>query len=53
MAKYKLSLLENGKQTSVIRTTDTAIIPVDEANRDYQEYLQFLADGGVPEPADE
>ena len=30
-----------------------ASIPLDEANTDYQEYLQFLADGGVPEPADE
>jgi hypothetical protein len=28
-------------------------IPTDPANTDYQEYLQFLADGGVPEPADE
>lgn len=37
----------------VIRTTDMAIIPFDPANTDYQEYLQFLADGGVPEPADE
>ena len=28
-------------------------IPTDPANTDYQEYLQFLADGGVPEPANE
>ena len=34
------------------RTSDGATIPFDPANTDYQEYLQFLADGGVPEPAD-
>lgn len=37
----------------VKRISDGAFIPFDEANTDYQEYLQFLADGGVPEPADE
>ena len=35
------------------RLADGAVIPFDNANTDYQEYLQFLADGGVPEPADE
>ena len=27
-------------------------IPEDPANRDYQEYLAWLAGGGVPEPPD-
>ncbi len=27
-------------------------IPFDEANTDYQEFLQWKADGGVPEEAD-
>ena len=27
-------------------------IPLDEANTDYQEYLEWVADGGVAEPAD-
>ena len=27
-------------------------IPMVEANTDYQEYLEWVADGGVPEEAD-
>lgn len=41
------------RNDAIIRLLDSAVIPFDEANTDYQEYLQFLADGGVPEPADE
>ena len=35
---------------SVIRTADSACIPNDPANRDWAEYQQWLADGGVPDP---
>jgi len=28
-------------------------IPFDPDNTDYQEYLKWVAEGGVPEPADE
>jgi hypothetical protein len=46
MADYQLTATES----SVIRTADQACIPNDPANRDWQQYQQWLADGGVPDP---
>ena len=37
----------------VIRTADGACIPFAPDNTDYQAYLAWLAEGGVPTPADE
>lgn len=36
---------------SVRRLADGAFVPADEGNRDYREYLDWLAEGNTPEPA--
>lgn len=46
MADYRLT--ENDQ--AVIRTADNATIPNNPDNRDWQEYQQWLIDGGAPDP---
>jgi hypothetical protein len=36
----------------VLRTDDSAVIPPDPANRDWQEYQAWLALGNTPDPAE-
>lgn len=48
----KLLELDGSIANTIKRISDGAVIPFDPDNTDYQEYLQFVADGGVPEPAD-
>ena len=49
---YKLIKNEFGNEIGV-KSTDTAFIPFDPANTDYQQYLKWLAEGNEPLPADE
>jgi hypothetical protein len=41
-----------GEIKMVKRIDDNAFIPFDPANTDYQEYLEWIAAGNEPEPAD-
>jgi len=50
---YKLTKNIYGEESSVIRLSDNACIPFDEANTDYQAYLKWVAEGNTPLPADE
>jgi len=46
--------LETGEdfKDCIKRISDQAIIPFDPANIDYQEYLEWVAEGNTPDPAD-
>ena len=51
---YKLlekNPLTGQESNCVVRTSDNAFIPMDEANTDYQEYLKWLEAGNTPEAA--
>jgi hypothetical protein len=50
---YQLNKNGNDKPVSVRKVADNAFIPMDPANTDYQEYLEWLAEGNTPIPADQ
>ena len=51
MYKLKTNLIFNNKILQ--RLSDNAFIPFDLDNTDYQQYLEWVAEGNTPEPADE
>ena len=50
---YKLIKNIAGEVNIVQRLSDTAFIPFDPANSDYQAYLKWLDEGNTPLPAEE
>ena len=52
--KYINDPITGTKSTNtILRKEDNAFIPFDEANRDYQAYLAWVAEGNIPEAADQ
>lgn len=49
----KVKTLTGIDDKSITRTIDSACIPFDPANTDYQAYLAWLAEGNQPLSADE
>ena len=44
--------MTGAKAQCIKRLADNAFIPFDSANTDYQKYLEWLAEGNEPLPAD-
>jgi hypothetical protein len=54
MAKYRIILNDNGEVAGcqTIRERDGAVIniPASEGNRDWRQYLEWVAEGNTPDP---
>jgi len=56
MIMYKLcpnNPITNLPSNVIIRLSDNANVPMDEANTDYQAYLAWCKEGNTPLPAEE
>ena len=51
MYRYIKDKDDSNLTNCIQRISDNASIPFDEANTDYQEYLQWLDEGNTPEEA--
>jgi Tfp pilus assembly protein PilZ len=49
---YKLFTTPDGKTPVGVIFNGIVAIPFDPDNTDYQAYLKFIEDGGIPLPAD-
>lgn len=48
---YRRTLnIDGTESTTIFHVPDGAFIPADPANRDYQEYLAWVAEGNEAEP---
>ena len=50
---YKLYKNLSGETNVVQHLENNTFIPFDPDNTDYQKYLEWIAEGNTPEPADE
>lgn len=50
---YKLFNTHDSKQIVIKMDENESFIPMVEENEDYQAYLEWLAEGNTPLPADE
>ena len=53
MINYKLQNGQNGQPCAVTIIEQNISIPMDESNSDYKKYLEWIAEGNEPLPADE
>lgn len=54
MTMYKeIFCVYKNEVTFILRLSDYVQIPFDPANRDFQEYQEWIALGNQPQPADE
>ena len=49
---YKIKQNDNWGIGFVLRLSDNALIPLSEDNRDYRDYLTWVAEGNEPEEID-
>ena len=50
---YKLVVGLDGEPAPMVFCQELGFIPFDPANTDYQEYLEWVAEGNQPLPAEE
>tara|TARA_Y100000004_G_C8766147_1_gene348716 strand:- start:60 stop:224 length:165 start_codon:yes stop_codon:yes gene_type:complete len=50
--RFPVDPMTGEERNEIQRMSDNAWIPFDPANRDYQEYLEWVAEGNTPAPAE-